>query len=334
MSYYFLGEKNLSKEDVAIKQLDKSSLLRTIDGELKNPDCPSEIMKLPLVVLDRFSNPEDWEWEVRLIILFVEEGKLALEVDGNMRVLPPSSVLYLNPYESLNVLDDKDCIYRLIPFNPYIINKALLFRNLIDGELQVQSGFRDFFYITPFFYGIDEKYLKLDFSHSRYLGTLIDELEGILKDKASHKWPYEAKAVLIQILYKVEGYFARAKESSRERESDPDAPGLVEKICSYMKDSYHRQITLDHLCEQFAINRTTMNDLFKKTLDVTVMDYLINIRMEEARKMLINTRLNMSEICDRTGYTDPSYFSRTFRNRVGVSPSLYRKENTKGSGRL
>ena len=51
---------------------------------------------------------------------------------------------------------------------------------------------------------------------------------------------------------------------------------------------------------------------------------------EKAKELLQTTECSMKEICDRTGYSDPNYFSRSFKKNVGVTPTEYKENRGKG----
>jgi AraC-like DNA-binding protein len=55
------------------------------------------------------------------------------------------------------------------------------------------------------------------------------------------------------------------------------------------------------------------------------MDFVLDIRMKEAKKLLERTSLRITEITDRLGYSDITYFSNAFKRKTGVTPSEYRK---------
>ena len=65
-------------------------------------------------------------------------------------------------------------------------------------------------------------------------------------------------------------------------------------------------------------------NIFKKETGVTIWDYLIRIRMEEAKKMLLETAQKTYEISEKIGYDDPSYFGRLFKKYTGFTPVEYR----------
>lgn len=58
---------------------------------------------------------------------------------------------------------------------------------------------------------------------------------------------------------------------------------------------------------------------------MNVSDYINNIRLEQAKSMLQNPGLTISEIAYKTGFSSPNYFSTVFKNKFGVSPNVFRK---------
>ena len=57
------------------------------------------------------------------------------------------------------------------------------------------------------------------------------------------------------------------------------------------------------------------------------MQYLTNVRLEKAKEMLKNSDAKTYEIAEKTGFSEPNYFSFTFRKNVGLSPSQYRSQH-------
>ena len=68
-----------------------------------------------------------------------------------------------------------------------------------------------------------------------------------------------------------------------------------------------------------------LSHLFREELNITFLEYLTMVRMEEAKKLLKDTSLSIVAIASQVGYEDASYFSKVFKKYVGISPAQYRK---------
>ena len=93
----------------------------------------------------------------------------------------------------------------------------------------------------------------------------------------------------------------------------------------YIRDNYGKPITLELVSEQVGFNAAYFSTLFKKETGATFSEYLLEVRMEAAKKMLRDTNLNVSVICEKVGYSDSKHFSRTFLRETGLKPNQYRK---------
>jgi len=76
-----------------------------------------------------------------------------------------------------------------------------------------------------------------------------------------------------------------------------------------------------------GIDRTYLFRLFKKEINTSPIDYLINLRIEKAKMMLINTNKPIREISQLIGYSNYTSFVRAFKNKCNILPNEYRKKN-------
>lgn len=67
-----------------------------------------------------------------------------------------------------------------------------------------------------------------------------------------------------------------------------------------------------------------LSRVFSQESDFSLFEYLTEVRINEAKKLLSDGRLLVSEVAQRTGYDNGNYFSKVFRRKVGCSPSKYR----------
>ncbi len=95
----------------------------------------------------------------------------------------------------------------------------------------------------------------------------------------------------------------------------------------YIDRHYKENITLDILAEKVSINKFYMAHAFRQEYGVSPINYLIACRIREAKRLLAETDLSLSQIAAVLGFSSSSYFSQRFRSAEGLSPTEYRMSN-------
>ena len=102
---------------------------------------------------------------------------------------------------------------------------------------------------------------------------------------------------------------------------------LVEHIAGSMHDS----ITVDELAAAAGVSMPHLLSGFKATFGTTPWQYVLRVRLAEARRLLENTASSVTTIAAATGFCSPSHFATTFGKHFGVSPARYRLEHRGGA---
>lgn len=110
--------------------------------------------------------------------------------------------------------------------------------------------------------------------------------------------------------------------STKREESSNDA---IEAAKKYIENNYTDNITLEDVSREVNISSYYLSRIFKEGTGENFIDYLTGLRMDKAKELLATTQLSMKEICSKVGYSDPNYFSKTFKKNVGVTPTEYRE---------
>lgn len=92
----------------------------------------------------------------------------------------------------------------------------------------------------------------------------------------------------------------------------------------FVRENFHRNITIDELAKMSFLSVSALERRFKKHLGKTPKQFINEIRLENARRMLIETKLPIVEIAYQCGFSEHSYFSRQFKSMFGTLPSLLR----------
>lgn len=99
----------------------------------------------------------------------------------------------------------------------------------------------------------------------------------------------------------------------------------VEEILRYIHSNYYEDLTLMGVAELFNYNYFYLSSAFLKKAGVTFTEYLNQVRIQEACRLLENASVPISMVADMTGYSSPGYFSRIFKKYQKCSPSEYRR---------
>lgn len=106
----------------------------------------------------------------------------------------------------------------------------------------------------------------------------------------------------------------------REKSFTSSVERDVEKTIQYLQREYSKDIRIEKLAEQTALSRVKYNDIFKTMTGKTPVQYLTELRIDRAKQLLIGSDQRLKEIAEQTGFRDEYYFSRRFKQSVGLSP--------------
>lgn len=127
--------------------------------------------------------------------------------------------------------------------------------------------------------------------------------------------------LLTPIIQKWEAAFERQQA---ENQSD----SLADRAVQYMKDNFSDpDLSLVKLAEAIHVTSPYLSHLFKNETGLNFTEYLLQLRMEKSKVLLQATSLKTYEVAEAVGYTNPHYFSSSFKKYTGQPPMSYRKNN-------
>ncbi len=101
--------------------------------------------------------------------------------------------------------------------------------------------------------------------------------------------------------------------------------GIIDRAKDFINHNYHREISLDDVSQDVNISPYYFSKVFKDETGENFIEYLTNIRMNQAKQLLQNTNKSMKEIGCEVGYMDPNYFSRIFKKTTGFTPTEFKE---------
>ena len=90
---------------------------------------------------------------------------------------------------------------------------------------------------------------------------------------------------------------------------------------------YNQGITLEETARKLFVSEEYLSAQFKKQTGNTFTETVRKYRIEKVKELLVETHLKMNQIAELSGYSDPKYMSRVFKEEVGMLPTEYRKES-------
>lgn len=98
---------------------------------------------------------------------------------------------------------------------------------------------------------------------------------------------------------------------------------VFERITNYLETHIDSHITIEQICKDNLIGRSQLQKLFQEKAGCGIIDYFSKLKINTAKYMIRNGRLNFTQISEQLGYTSIHYFSRQFKKTTGMTPSEY-----------
>ncbi|WP_282935776.1 AraC family transcriptional regulator [Paenibacillus sp. RC67] len=232
-------------------------------------------------------------------ILYAIEGEGSIWIDGQQHSFEQDNAAFIYPFSKHAVSSDSHLTLLVLAFD----------------DLSEKSVFHPDW--MPYLFNRSEL-LKLNAFQASELRLMLRKL--LFEQKQSDPLSAWAMHNLIQDIYLL---LVRAKESKPIQ----DANGLrAERIRNYIDLHYYEAVTSEELSGKLSISIRQMNKIFKKEYQMTPMQYLTEVRIGLAKKLLAESEKDIVSICFEVGYESLPTFYRTFKMAMNMSPNKYRQQ--------
>ena len=108
-----------------------------------------------------------------------------------------------------------------------------------------------------------------------------------------------------------------------------DIPAILKRAMKIIDNFYNDpELTNQRLANECNVSEVYFRKLFLKHMNTSPKQYIIDIRLQKAKQLLAEGVFSISAISEKCGFSNPYHFCRIFKDRIGIPPSEYRKENT------
>lgn len=246
-----------------------------------------------------------------LEFIYVLEGELSVTLDNDTFLMKKGDIALSNS-NTLHSAIPKDCVYMCIVFDfSYFL--SLPIKGL--SELFEKIKCRDML--------INNRFSQKD-------GEIYESIKNLFKIIKEKKECYRLMATgeiyrIFSLI--VAGKFYKETISTSANIDDKSREKL-KKVLSHMRKNFSSPLPLSHLAEIAGMSEKYFCSFFRKMTNKTPVEYLIFYRIECSAKMLSNTDISVTEAAFSCGFNDLSYFIKTFKRQMGVTPGEYRTLNS------
>ena len=100
---------------------------------------------------------------------------------------------------------------------------------------------------------------------------------------------------------------------------------FVLRVISFMEERLYGKFTMDELSQQLSFGKTYISRCFSKACGASIIDYFTKMKINEAKRLIRETKYNFFEISEMLMFTNSHYFSTIFKKHTGMTPSQYKK---------
>lgn len=201
--------------------------------------------------------------------------------------------------------------HQLMDFSEF--NRLLRDNKLHEAEISLQNLFMQIHHLTIAPENARQIAFLLFMDIRRELLLLEDEEYLSVVNKISNSVHIdELRDLLLQTL--------------REQKEHTSYSENVARVVQIIQENYQEELTLKDVANQLFLNALYLGQLFKKETKKSFSQYLNHYRIEKAKQLLSRTEDNVNEVALAIGYNNTTYFSKKFKNIVGVSPKDFRKQ--------
>lgn len=284
-----------------------SSMLEQIVYEI--PDFPIVCREWKLENQDKGVLP--WHWHSQVEFLYVEKGEITCFINTSSIVLKEHQGIFINSKESHSILRNvgTGCIKSILLPAEFILGT--------DNHFYKEC-------IKPFAHQEQYQYICLTGEKS-WQKDVLSQMEK-LRNYCSHSLEKKMSSVLFSVCCIWEALAGSKEEIPVTDPSQVRSPSQIrlQQMLSFIRRHYSEPIALGDIAGAANISQSEATRCFKKNLDITPFNYLIQYRLEVAKTMLQSSEMSITEIAMQCGFESVSYFDRVFRKYYWLTPKEFR----------
>lgn len=251
----------------------------------------------------------DWHWHPEVELVYMEKGEAEFLVGSDRYTLCAGTGIFINSQVIHRIEAIESAVVPNVVFSPSLLSQeeSLIYRKYIQPVLNSS--------LESFVFSPDNPEQKdiLDILRSTFAiqeSANINEMETV-----------ELLLKLWRRMYENMGI----TENTSAPRSSVRTQAQLQIMMQFIHRNYPYQISLDDIAGTVSLSKSSVLNLFSKTIHISPISYLVNYRLKRAAKLLTTTEDNISSIARDTGFENIGYFCRKFKETFHLTPGEYRK---------
>lgn len=278
-------------------------------------------IRFNFLYIDKYSFGRTWTYPESAIpynmLRYIIDGSAEFVVDGETVIVRKGQVSYIPEgcWLSCKALEDTFAFYSIRSTTSVFYEGANFLREYYNFPLVMDVGEG----IEPYFSDI-YKWVRTDKkSKSFHVRGALDTLIASLIDILNSDEPDDVKAEINGLEYNLEQIRKRVKKSTVQ--TDP----RIQTVIDYIMLNPTEEYTSDKLSGMAEVAETTFRRLFKEATGKTATEFIRQVRLTTAARLLLVSNDPVNCIAHDVGFEDANHFTRVFRQAFGMTPGRYRK---------
>lgn len=245
-------------------------------------------------------------WHTELELIRILDGEFHITLNNKLYIAKKADIFFVNS-ETIHQGFPVECVYECIVFHADFLyyerfDSFSFIKSILDGECMINE------------------YFPADSSKSY---KALNEIFEAIKAKCQTQ-----KFLVISAFYKFFSTVCEEKKYSFNIASNALANDknivMLKKIIAYLRENYDKPISLESISHTVQKSPKHIGAFFKRMTGKTPIEYLNEYRIEKAARKLRLTDMSVTDVAFSSGFSDLSYFIKTFKKIKGISPGKYR----------
>ena len=241
------------------------------------------------------------DYEISLVL----EGTITVTTSDGDLSLHTNDIFITNPFQSHEITADSPALILSVQIPPAFFSSYypqidnIEFEKLVFSTKEIPDVCLQ---LRNILFSVASSFFNKESFHEIKCAMLLNQLFYLLLQSGNHQTISE-----------------REKEASRQKGN------RMRKIMHYIDAHYNEKLLLSDIAAMENLDLYYLSHFFKECFGLSFQNYLMKIRCEHARQLLLLTDYSLLDISMRCGFSDPKYFNKGFLDQYGCSPKEYRK---------